>query len=183
MPSQQSRWFILTIPFSDWEPVLPDGIQYCRGQQEIGESGYHHWQLVAYTDRKCTVTAVRRIFGGTAHVEPTRSAAALEYVWKEDTRVEGTAFELGEKPVRRNEKADWEEVWSKAKTGDFEAIPANIRVSHYRSLRTIASDFGRTVGMDRRASLFWGRTGTGKSMRAWEEAGLDAYSKGILLLM
>jgi len=25
--------------------------------------------------------------------------------------------------------------------------------------------------------VFWGRTGTGKSRRAWEEAGLSAYSK------
>lgn len=31
--------------------------------------------------------------------------------------------------------------------------------------------------MERTISVFWGRTGTGKSKRAWEEAGLDAYPK------
>lgn len=25
--------------------------------------------------------------------------------------------------------------------------------------------------------MFWGRTGTGKSLRAWEEAGVEAYAK------
>lgn len=31
--------------------------------------------------------------------------------------------------------------------------------------------------MERQVSVFWGPTGTGKSKKAWEEAGLDAYPK------
>jgi len=31
--------------------------------------------------------------------------------------------------------------------------------------------------VDRRAVVFWGATGTGKSHRAWERAGVGAYSK------
>lgn len=177
MPSPQFKWFLLTIPSSDWEPQLPQGVVYVKGQKEIGASGYEHWQLVACFGRKTTVSRTRTLFGGRAHVEPTRSAAAREYVWKEDTRVADTQFELGHCPVRAQEKVDWDKVWEYAKTGQIDSIPANIRVCHYRNIRTIQSDFGRTTAMERTCFLFWGRTGTGKSKRAWEEAGLDAYSK------
>jgi hypothetical protein len=52
---------------------------------------------------------------------------------KEDTRLEGP-FEFGIKPVKRNDKDDWEEVWQKAKKGDIESIPPEIRIKHYRTL-------------------------------------------------
>lgn len=178
MPSPQSRWFLLTVPAEDFtSDALLDGVNYIKGQLEVGGSGYRHWQLVVYTERKATVTRIREIFGGRAHVERSRSPAALAYVWKEDTRVDGSQFELGEPPFHRNSKTDWEQVWESAKTGDFNAIPKNVLVPHYGSIRRIASDFGRTVAMDRSCSLFVGPTGTGKSHRAWEEAGMDAYSK------
>lgn len=57
------------------------------------------------------------------------------------------------------------------------AIPAFIRVHSYRTLRQIEVDFRRPGRMERRAKVFWGATGTGKSRRAWDEAGDLAYSK------
>lgn len=53
---------------------------------------------------------------------------------KEETRVDGP-WEFGEKPVRRNNKMDWEEVRTNAKTGNLDAIPAEIYVKHYHTLR------------------------------------------------
>jgi len=44
-------------------------------------------------------------------------------------------------------------------------------------IRTIAADFAEPAGMERTVVVFCGRTGTGKSRRAWEEAGLGAYPK------
>lgn len=55
---------------------------------------------------------------------------AGEYCNKEETRLDGP-WTFGEKPVKRNSKEDWEQVWANAKAGKMEEIPADIRVKHY----------------------------------------------------
>lgn len=47
----------------------------------------------------------------------------------------------------------------------------------YHALRAIRSDHSQPQAIERRVNVFWGRTGTGKSRRAWDEAGEGAYSK------
>lgn len=84
---------------------------------------------------------------------------------------------MGSKPFRRNSATDWESVWTSAVAGDLSRIPANVRVVSYRTLRAIASDHATCRPIVREVFVFWGRTGTGKSRRAWEEAGMDAYAK------
>lgn len=56
-------------------------------------------------------------------------------------------------------------------------IDAELRVRHYNALRRIAYDFARADPMERSCVVYWGRTGAGKSRRAWEEAGFQAYPK------
>jgi len=84
---------------------------------------------------------------------------------------------LGAKPFRRNSTTDWEQVWAAAQSGDLLSIPANVRVVSYRTLRAIASDYCKPLPIVRNCYVFWGGTGTGKSRRAWDEAGMDAYAK------
>lgn len=177
---RQGIFWLLTIPRSSWSPPteLPPGINWIKGQAEIGqETNYEHWQLlVAFTSKK-SLSAVKSVFGRECHAELSRSDAAESYVWKDDTSVAGTRFELGTKPIQRNSKIDWESVWSAAKSGDLMAVPPHIRVTSYRTLCSIRSDHESLSGIERTAYVFWGTTGTGKSRRAWQEAGLDAYSK------
>ncbi len=182
----KARYWMLTIPFAseftalleEWTMSdLPELLVYVRGQREVGEGGYDHWQLLAVFSSQVTLPRCKSTFGGTAHCEPSRSAAADEYVWKDDTRVDGTQFELGVKPVRRNSKTDWARVRDCAKRGDFDAVPDNVFVQHYRNLKSIASDYCVPVAMERSCVVYWGPTGTGKSRRAWDESGLDAYPK------
>jgi len=95
MVATQARYWLLTIPRASFDSAtfphdpLPSAIQVVMGQLERGASGYEHWQLlVAFTAKK-TLAYVKSVFGSQAHCEPTRSAAANEYVFKEDTRIDG----------------------------------------------------------------------------------------------
>lgn len=178
MPAPQGRYFLVTCPYEDWRPSLSPELCYVKGQRELGNTtGYDHWQVLACFVRKTTVSACRSLFGKRAHCELSRTAAADDYVWKEDTAVAGTRFEYGTKPIKRNSSTDWERIWDLAKSGDVELVPASIRVQHYRTLRAIGSDFARPLAIERSCDVYWGPTGTGKSRRAWTEAGLGAYPK------
>lgn len=175
--TNQANWWIGTIPHHCFVPYLPVDVGYIRGQLELAASGFLHWQLVFYFARKKQLVHCRTVFGSDGHYEPTRSPAAIGYVWKDETRVPGSQFELGTRPFRRNEKTDWSAVLLAAQAGDFESIPASVLVCHYRSLKSIRADSLRPVCVVREIYVFWGRTGTGKSRRAWEQAGMDAYCK------
>jgi len=91
---RQGRYWIFTIPSHCYTPYLPPGCVWSRGQLELGEGGFLHWQFMSVFDKKVSLATVRRIYG-SFHAELTRSEAAIEYVWKEDTRVEGTQYEIG----------------------------------------------------------------------------------------
>lgn len=177
MPAPQGRYWLATIPHYGYTTYLPPECQYIRGQLERAPStGMLHWQLIIYFDIKRTLSFVKKLFG-PYHFELSRSSAVESYVWKEHTAVAGTAFELGIKSLRRNSSIDWDIIWSHAVAGRLESIPPDVRVRHYSTLRKITSDHATAMGIERQVQVFWGNTGTGKSKRAWEEAGLEAYPK------
>jgi len=176
MPSLQGHYWMLTVPGHEYTPYLPPTVAYSKGQLELGEGGFLHWQIVVAFDRSVRLGHVRKTYG-PFHAELTRSDDALEYVWKEDTRVPGTQYELGRLKTKRNSKRDWDEVWGFAKDGLFEDIDKSIMVCHYRAIKSIRQDYLNPVSVEREVVVFWGSTGTGKSRRAWSEAGLQAYPK------
>lgn len=172
MPSPQARYWILTIPQHHFLPYLPPGIDYIAGQLERGDNtDYVHWQLVAYFRRKCTLTNVKSIFGQHCHAERTRSSAAGDYVFKDETAISNTRFELGSRPKRRNSAEDWESVWDAAKRGDIISIPADIRIRCYNTIKRIKKDYAAVPWRETIVvNVFWGPTGTGKSHTAYQEA-------------
>lgn len=176
MARRQGTHWMATIPHYGYTPWLPPVVAYTKGQLERGEGGFLHWQLVVYFKRKQSLRSIRELFGPW-HFELTRSQACEDYVWKEDTRIQGTQFELGVRPMQRNKSADWDQVWLAASEGRIHDVPADIRVRSYFALRAISAAFVVPVGMQRVAYVYWGATGTGKSRRAWAEGGVDAYPK------
>lgn len=133
--------------------------------------------MLCICDRSRRLGFLKTLLGDRVHAELSRSAAADAYVWKLDTRVEGTCFELGQRPFRRNNKRDWGSILEAAKSGRLDDIDPSVVVCHYRSLRCIASDFGACPAIERRAIVYWGGTQLGKSRRAWHEAGYSSYAK------
>uniref|UniRef100_A0A345MQ25 Replication-associated protein n=1 Tax=Cressdnaviricota sp. TaxID=2748378 RepID=A0A345MQ25_9VIRU len=180
MPGKQHVFWFLTIPAASWSApaAVPNGIKWIKGQKEIGESGFEHWQLVCGYCSRQSLRSAKLLWPSTAHLEPCRSAAADAYVWKEETRVHGSQFELGLKPHNPAVKTDWEMVWKAAIEGRMLEIPASVRIQHYRTLRAITGDHSPCLPIVRKCYVFWGKSGTGKSRRAWEEAGELAYAKG-----
>lgn len=177
MPAPQGKYWMLTIPCHEFTPYLPEACEYIKGQLERGNNtNYVHWQILVSFKVKVTRTRVRQIFGAF-HAELTRSAAADEYVFKEDTRIENTQFELGTKKLKRNSPKDWELIRENAKQGKFDQVPADVFVRNYASLKKIYVDHLQPVAQEKEVFVFWGRTGAGKSRRAWEEATLQAYPK------
>lgn len=178
MPSHQAVYWLLTIPHHCFLPYLPPGCVYLAGQvEEGGQTGYRHWQLICAFDRKSTLKRVKDVFGNECHAEPSRSQAARDYCFKDDTAVQGTRFELGTYPVRRNNARDWQAVLERARNDEINEIDPEIVIRHYGNLRRIAQDNLQPLAIERKVHVYWGRTGAGKSRRAWAEAGLDAYPK------
>lgn len=94
------RQWIGTISAGTW--TVPTNLEapttYLKGQKEIGEGGYEHYQLIAYFSSPVRLSRVQLLLNApSAHFEKTRSKAAEAYVWKEATRVPGSQFELGRK--------------------------------------------------------------------------------------
>lgn len=145
--------------------------------EQGNETGYLHWQIMVIFKKKVVRSKVKAIFGDSCHCDPTRSEAADDYVWKEDTRVPNTQFLLGTKPLKRNSPKDWDLIRDNAKLGKFDDIPSDVFIRNYASLQKIYVASIVPVAQEKEVYVFWGRTGAGKSRRAWQEATLQAYPK------
>lgn len=180
MPTPQARYWILTIAVSSgWTPSLNSPICYLKGQQETGAGGFNHFQVLAVCSKRVTTRQLKEALRcNSAHCEPSRSSAANEYVWKEDTRVAGTQFELGSLPTSRARTVDWDAVYSNAVDGNLDAIPKDILIRNYTSIKRIRVDnctppFRPEISVN----VYWGPTGTGKTHRCFDECGGDFYIK------
>lgn len=167
-----ARWWIITWSCAERpaQPTLPDCADYLVGQQELGAGGFLHWQFVVRFRRCMRLRAVAGAFPG-AHCEPTRSDAAVAYVQKDETRVPGTAFSLGTKPVQRGSKADWDAVFAAACAGEWDAVPRDIYIRNHTALHRIHAE--GVPPPERRGvscQVFVGVTGSGKTFKAYQEA-------------
>lgn len=174
MPTPQARYWIITLPVEHHEsqPTLTGDLVYLKGQKEQGAGGLLHWQFIAVFNDRVTLRQCKSHFCPQAHCEKTRSAAANAYVWKDDTAIDGTRFELGALPISRARKEDWDRVRRDAIAGNWENVPSDILIRNYTNLQRLYVDNAVPVWRhDINVNIYWGESGVGKTRRAWHEAG------------
>jgi len=186
MPSitAQGRYWIGTIHENHgvWEPPseLPEKCCWLRGQRERGAEGTVHWQLFAAFTKRIRLAGVKACIGN-GHWEPTRSEAAEEYVFKEDTAIPDTRFELGSKKFNNNSATDWKKLRDLAKQGKLAEcldIAPEPTIRHYGALKHIARDFMSKPDdlQDVCGVWIYGPPGVGKSYKVRQDY-QDLYSK------
>jgi RNA helicase./Putative viral replication protein. len=141
---------------------------YTCGQMEKGKDGTTHLQFFQ-NFKQATNLGFYKKYDKRIHAEPVIiNNGAHDYVMKEDTRIEGP-WSYGIKPVQRNNKTDWDEVFKNAKEGKFDDISADIKVKHYGNLKKIERDHLLVTDHDDlRGVWIYGPAGYGKSRQARE---------------
>lgn len=175
MPSIKGRYWLATLhthTAPDWTPFVDDIVKWMKGQKEVGSATEReHWQFVFYVHREMTLNQVKALFPNSTHLELSRSAAANAYVHKDETAVPDSKFELGQQPLRRNAKTDWDLVRRLAQNGEFDNIPSDVYIRYRSNLRAIHIESVRpTFRNGIYVKVFWGIPGTGKTHRAITEA-------------
>lgn len=180
--SQRSRGWCFTLnnyTDEDEEKLQRCGSMYLIYGKEVGENGTPHLQGYLYFKSQRTFKSLKKKLGDRVHIEKQRGTCeqAIDYCKKD-----GSIVELGTAPMSRKRKGEveqdrWGEIWTAAKEGRVEDIPARERVMCYNKIRKIEKDYLKPEAVAKEVYVFWGTTGTGKSHRAWDEAGLDAYPK------
>lgn len=125
-PSAPAYYWILTIPEARWTPpqTLPPWSTHLKGQLEVGNGGFRHWQVLVRLKNKQRLSGIKILFPPETHAEPTRSGAASGYVHKEETSVPGTRFEMG--LPSKTGPVDWELVKTQAVEGKFGEIEPGV---------------------------------------------------------
>ena len=177
MDKIKSRNWIITRNISDEEMIDAQSwlsslfsqtkATYVVGQLERGlNEGRDHIQAYINYNNSKALAGIKK-YCNKMHIEVCRDAdSSQRYCLKELTRVAGP-WEFGNKPLRRNNKDDWDEIYMLAKKRQFEEIPKSILVPHYSNLVKIAKD--NMIVADKthlRGIFIHGESGIGKSLLA-----------------
>lgn len=153
--------------------------RYITYGREVGAQGTPHLQgYIVFRDAK-TIAAVRGLMQG-CHIEIRRGShkQAKEYAQKD-----GDIYEAGQEPIDQEQKGRRElERWDRARqsaiSGDFDAIPSDIYIRCYSTIKKIARDHLAPVrNLHQPCGIWlWGAAGAGKSFSA-RQAYPEAYIK------
>lgn len=165
------------------QALVPDPARYIVYQQEVGANGTPHLQgYIQFTKRK-RLGGVKQCLGSRAHCEPRRGTheQARDYCTKAETRQPGSEpVELGE-PVRQaGQRTDLDAVKQSLDAGKSLLEIADAHFEQFcrygrafKEYKLLRSDSNRN--WHTHCTVYHGPSGTGKSSRAYQEAGPDAF--------
>lgn len=140
--------------------------------KEVGEEGTPHIQGYVYFHNQTVFSTVKK-FLTRAHIEPSRGSVEdnVKYCSKD-----GDFYEHGDKPVSQKRKGElgaeyWESNKKLAVEGKLDEIDPKLFLTHYRTLKVIASDHKHMPPDNAVLNNYWyyGPSGTGKSRKAHTE--------------
>lgn len=130
---------------------------------EVGEGGTPHIQGFVCLKSRSRRGTVSKLFP-RARVEKMGGNISQNQAYCSKA---GDLIEYGTPPMDcgTKEKVRWKEVWESMKKGDVEAIPEDIRVRYYSTMKAIAKDYMPKPDMldDVCGTWIWGEPGCGKS--------------------
>ena len=184
LQSRARRWCFTVNNYTDVDVSLLQEataeagfVKYLVYGKEVGESGTPHLQGYVIFYKQLRFAAVKQIIP-RGHLEVARGSVsqAAEYCKKEDK----TPFEYGSCPQEAGEaeKCRWDRAKKRALEGDFDEIPGDIYIKHYRTLKEIRKDnMQRPPDLEGVCGVWiYGPPGVGKSYRA-RSLYPDAYFK------
>ncbi len=155
-------------------------IKYIVIQSERGhETGTHHFQGYVVWSNAIRVRQASRRLGGRASIIPSLGSddECEQYCTKEDTRT-GGPWRWGTLP-RQGQRSDLEEVAQLVRAGAStrELLDAHFGtyLRYHRGIEIARSIYSVPQSVMPKTVVYWGPTETGKTRRAMEEAGPDAF--------
>lgn len=144
---------------------------YLTGQIETTTTGGYHAQLAATVSNPIRMTAMKKILP-TAHMEIPRSWKHLvDYCHKEETRLAGP-WTYGQEP-RQGKRSDLEEAARMIQSGSMMPEVAKnhpvVTVRYFKGLQYLISLQDTAIYKPKKVGLFWGGTGTGKTLTVHQE--------------
>lgn len=168
---------------------LSDDVVYLLFQLErgAGRTAYEHYQGLFHTRKALSMSAAKAAIGfPSIHIEQCRSAAASEYVTKEETRI-GGPWERGVKVIKKKgQRTDLQAVAAALQSGKRSRDIAESHPTEFirygrgiERLEAIINDRPRDASVTPNIWVIIGTTGTGKTRKAWEMAEGSLYAKPV----
>lgn len=181
----RSKYWMCTInnPSHNEIPTTWPDVEYAAWQREKGEQGTEHLQVYVIFTKTKYLTAVRKVqVPGHWERRMGTHAQAKAYVTKADTRVAGP-WEVGDEPAdkeqgKRNDlltlKRKMDEGMTEGQIArDPETFPVWAR--HHKVVARYKMLTGQQRNWPTFTQVIWGAPGLGKTRKALELAGPDAY--------
>lgn len=176
--------FTLNNPANNDVPrdALTEHANYAVWQREVGQSGTHHLQGYVVLKRKQRLSALVKLMPG-AHFEIRRGRhdQAKDYSTKSDTRQEGP-WEIGNDdkvPRAPGQREDLNVVKEALDEGASMLTIAQEHFAPWCKFRNSFQAYSNLTAVPRskppKVYILWGVSGSGKSHRATQLAGDDAY--------